>query len=102
MSLLRHHPAAAVFIDYYCHPFCRRLKSAAESIVVYRLPGIDVGIYDADSRHCGLHAVGRTRLTLLEHCRDWPAIKGYLTDACLTARNDFRLLLDKCRVEYRN
>lgn len=34
--------------------------------------------------------------------RNWPAIKGYLTDICLTAQDDFKLLLDKFRIAYRD
>lgn len=32
--------------------------------------------------------------------RNWPAIKGYLTDTCLTAQDSFKLLLKKFRIKY--
>ena len=32
--------------------------------------------------------------------RNWPEIKGYLMDTCLTAQDSFKLLLDKFRIEY--
>lgn len=32
--------------------------------------------------------------------RNWPAIKGYLTDTCLTAQDNFKRLLDKFRIPY--
>lgn len=32
--------------------------------------------------------------------RNWPAIKGYLMDTCLTAQDNFKLLLDKFRIRY--
>lgn len=32
--------------------------------------------------------------------RNWPAIKGYLMDTCLTAQDSFKVLLDKFRIEY--
>lgn len=32
--------------------------------------------------------------------RNWPAIKGYLMDTCLTAQDSFKALLDKFRIEY--
>lgn len=32
--------------------------------------------------------------------RNWPAIKGYLMDTCLTAQDCFKALLDKFRIEY--
>lgn len=32
--------------------------------------------------------------------RHWPEIKGYLLDTCLTAQDNFKLLLDKFRIEY--
>jgi Fic family protein len=32
--------------------------------------------------------------------RNWPAIKGYLTDTCLTAQDSFKLLLEKFRIKY--
>lgn len=32
--------------------------------------------------------------------RNWPAIKGYLMDTCLTAQDYFKLLLDKFRIKY--
>lgn len=32
--------------------------------------------------------------------RNWPHIKGYLMDTCLTAQDYFKLLLDKFRVRY--
>jgi hypothetical protein len=31
--------------------------------------------------------------------RHWPDIKGYLTDTCLTAQDDFKLILAKFRIE---
>lgn len=30
----------------------------------------------------------------------WPAVKGYLLDTCLTAQDNFKLLLDKFRIPY--
>lgn len=32
--------------------------------------------------------------------KNWPEIKGYLIDTCLTAQDNFKLLLDKFRIEY--
>lgn len=32
--------------------------------------------------------------------RNWPAIKGYLLDTCLTAQDNFKLILDKFRIPY--
>ncbi len=32
--------------------------------------------------------------------RNWPSIKGYLMDTCLTAQDNFKLLLDKFRIPY--
>ncbi|MDE6294853.1 MAG: Fic family protein [Muribaculaceae bacterium] len=32
----------------------------------------------------------------------WPHIKGYLMDTCLTAQDNFKLLLDKFRIPYRD
>lgn len=32
--------------------------------------------------------------------RNWPEIKGFLIDTCLTAQDNFKLLLDKFRVKY--
>ncbi len=32
--------------------------------------------------------------------RHWPAVKGYLMDTCLAAQDNFKLLLDKFRIEY--
>ncbi len=32
--------------------------------------------------------------------RNWPVIKGYLMDTCLTAQDYFKLLLDKFRIKY--
>ncbi len=34
--------------------------------------------------------------------RHWPAIKGYLMDTCLTAQDNFKLLLAKFRIKYRD
>lgn len=34
--------------------------------------------------------------------RHWPAIKGYLTDTCLTAQDSFRVILDRFRIEHDN
>lgn len=34
--------------------------------------------------------------------RNWPHIKGYLTDSCLTAQDNFKFLLDKFRIKYKN
>ena len=34
--------------------------------------------------------------------RNWPHIKGYLTDTCLTAQDHFKALLDKFRIKYEN
>lgn len=31
---------------------------------------------------------------------NWPGIKGYLLDTCLTAQDSFKLLLDKFRIKY--
>jgi Fic family protein len=31
---------------------------------------------------------------------NWPKIKGYLMDTCLTAQDSFKLLLDKFRIKY--
>ena len=31
---------------------------------------------------------------------NWPSIKGYLMDTCLTAQDDFKLILDKFRIPY--
>lgn len=32
--------------------------------------------------------------------RNWPQIKGYLMDTCLTAQDSFKTLLDKFRIDY--
>lgn len=32
--------------------------------------------------------------------RNWPAIKGYLMDTCLTAQDSFKILLEKFRIGY--
>lgn len=32
--------------------------------------------------------------------RNWPEIKGFLIDTCLTAQDNFKLLLDKFRIKY--
>lgn len=32
--------------------------------------------------------------------RNWPEIKGYLMDTCLTAQDDFKILLEKFRIKY--
>ena len=32
--------------------------------------------------------------------RNWPGIKGYLLDTCLSAQDCFKLLLDKFRIKY--
>lgn len=32
--------------------------------------------------------------------RNWPAIKGYLMDTCLSAQDNFKILLDKFRIKY--
>lgn len=32
--------------------------------------------------------------------RNWPTIKGYLMDTCLSAQDDFKILLDKFRIKY--
>lgn len=32
--------------------------------------------------------------------RNWPTIKGYLKDTCLTAQDYFKLILDKFRIKY--
>lgn len=34
--------------------------------------------------------------------RNWPHSKGYLTDTCLAAQDNFKILLDKFRIKYRN
>ena len=33
--------------------------------------------------------------------RNWPKIKGYLMDTCLSAQDNFKILLDKFRIKYR-
>ena len=32
--------------------------------------------------------------------RHWPEVKGYLLDTCLTAQDNFKILLDKFRIKY--
>lgn len=32
--------------------------------------------------------------------RNWPQVKGYLMDTCLSAQNNFKILLDKLRIKY--
>lgn len=32
--------------------------------------------------------------------KNWPEIRGYLIDTCLTAQDNFKLLLDKFRIQY--
>ncbi|MDE7466991.1 MAG: Fic family protein [Muribaculaceae bacterium] len=32
--------------------------------------------------------------------RNWPAVKGYLMDTCLSAQDNFKLILDKFRIPY--
>lgn len=32
--------------------------------------------------------------------RNWPEIKGFLLDTCLTAQDTFKLLLEKFRIPY--
>ena len=32
--------------------------------------------------------------------RNWPGIKGYLMDTCLTAQDNFKVLLDRFRIKY--
>lgn len=32
---------------------------------------------------------------------NWPSIKGYLTDTCLTAQDNFKLILNKFRIPYK-
>lgn len=34
--------------------------------------------------------------------RNWPSIKGYLMDTCLTAQDNFKLILNKFRIPYSN
>ncbi len=34
--------------------------------------------------------------------RNWPRIKGYLMDTCLTAQDNFKLILDKFRIKYKD
>ncbi|MBD5306451.1 MAG: Fic family protein [Bacteroides sp.] len=34
--------------------------------------------------------------------RNWPKIKGYLMDTCLSAQDDFKILLDKFRIKYKD
>lgn len=34
--------------------------------------------------------------------RNWPTIKGYLMDTCLSAQDNFKILLDKFRIKYTN
>ncbi|MDE6206696.1 MAG: Fic family protein [Muribaculaceae bacterium] len=34
--------------------------------------------------------------------RNWPDIKGYLMDTCLSAQDSFKLLLDKFRIKYKD
>lgn len=33
--------------------------------------------------------------------RSWPSVKGYLMDTCLSAQDDFKLLLNKFRIPYK-
>lgn len=33
--------------------------------------------------------------------RNWPSIKGYLMDTCLSAQDHFKILLDKFRIKYK-
>lgn len=33
--------------------------------------------------------------------RNWPKIKGYLIDTCLSAQDNFKILLDKFRIKYK-
>lgn len=33
--------------------------------------------------------------------RNWPAVKGYLMDTCLTAQDNFKLILRKFRIKYK-
>ncbi|MDE6430511.1 MAG: hypothetical protein K2K65_05005, partial [Duncaniella sp.] len=32
--------------------------------------------------------------------RNWPEIKGYLTDTCLTAQDNFKIILSRFRIKY--
>ena len=32
--------------------------------------------------------------------RHWHEVKGYLLDTCLTAQDNFKILLDKFRIKY--
>lgn len=34
--------------------------------------------------------------------RNWPDIKGYLMDTCLTAQDDFKMILNKFRIAYKD
>ena len=34
--------------------------------------------------------------------RNWPGIKGYLTDTCLTAQDNFKIILQKFRIPYKD
>lgn len=34
--------------------------------------------------------------------RNWPSVKGYLMDTCLTAQDNFKLLLNKFRIRYKD
>ena len=34
--------------------------------------------------------------------RNWPDIKGYLMDTCLTAQDDFKMILNKFRIPYKD
>ena len=34
--------------------------------------------------------------------RNWPTIKGYLMDTCLSAQDNFKILLDKFRIKYKD
>ena len=34
--------------------------------------------------------------------RNWPKIKGYLMDTCLSAQDNFKILLDKFRIKYKD
>lgn len=34
--------------------------------------------------------------------RNWPEIKGYLMDTCLNAQDNFKIILDKFRIKYRD
>lgn len=34
--------------------------------------------------------------------RNWPGIKGYLMDTCMTAQDNFKIILQKFRIPYKD